>query len=289
MPRWEDLPPDQRDALQLVARSGSYAGLGAAEDVVRARALAAAEALAPPPPGIALEESAAVVDRVLGVAGGDAASLSPPARRWSRQLRAALAPALGGAAPTEAAAPAPARARRRRSRPRPPGSVLVGAGVLAAALAALGLAIALGGDDSKKGSSARASTTPKTRSTQAAGDVAVRSQANLTAPGGGAAKAVVQLLTQGKTSAFQVVAQGITERPGTYVALWAQGGSTATPLAAVTNAKIEKGRFSGVTSAPPDLGRYDTLLLTRESERADRAPTTPSSDVVAQGTLDVRR
>src|SRR3954454_429428 len=110
MSAWHDLPPAQRAVLELVvARGKDYAQirtlLGVSEETVRARVLASAEALAPPPPGVPPAESAAVVDHVLGVTPGDIGSLSAPAQRWARRLRAALAPATGGDAPAAATMP----------------------------------------------------------------------------------------------------------------------------------------------------------------------------------------
>src|SRR4051812_5608857 len=101
MSAWHDLPPAQRAVLELVvARGKNYAEigtlLGLSDETVRTRVLASAEALAPPPPGVSPAESAAVVDRVLGVAPGGGRALSAPAQRWARRLRAALAPATGG-------------------------------------------------------------------------------------------------------------------------------------------------------------------------------------------------
>src|SRR3954454_16626920 len=145
MSAWHDLSPAQRAVLELVvARGKDYAQigklLGVSEETVRSRVLASAKALAPPPPGVSVGESAAVVDHVLGVAPGGLGSLSAPAQRWARRLRAALAPASGGDAPAAAAAPTRSTARRP-----PRAALLAGAGVLAAALVALLLVLTLSG------------------------------------------------------------------------------------------------------------------------------------------------
>jgi Sigma-70, region 4 len=293
MPGWNDLTPDERAALELVAgRKRTYAevarALGTSEEVARARVLAGAEALSPPPAALPREEAAAVVDHVLGAAPGDARTLSVPAQRWARRLRTALAP------PAPPAERAPRRAPRRPRLPRPGhlpagrGGLLVGAGVCTAGLLALVLVLLLSGGEGD-GERARASgtTTPRTTATQPSGQPEVRSQSNLTAPGGGAAKAVVQLLTQGEAAGFQITAQGVAERPGSYVALWAQGGSTATEVAAIENGKIAGGRINGLARVPANLNRYETLLLTREPSAGRRRPARPSGDVLARGALEV--
>jgi Sigma-70, region 4 len=176
--------------------------------------------------------------------------------------------------------------------------LLVGLGIFVAAL--LILLINGGGDDERASSGAGNTTsTPTAASSADAGASAsagagnlngfrVRTQVNLAPQGGGDALAIAQLVSRGEESGFAVTAQGLSERPGTYHALWLTGGPKPTILAAVTNDQIAKGRFTGLTRVPKDLKSYDRMQITRERiTRSKRPPANPSSDVILAGTLKV--
>jgi hypothetical protein len=199
----EALPSDQRAVLELVLRRGrSYDEIGAMLSIdragVRARALAALDALGPDAP-ISDERRHLITDYLLGALPGRVAdevrsmlAQSAAERAWARVVASELGPIAGSAlpeipveatSPARAAAPAATRPagapprpapkpRPRATRPssRAGGRVVLGlGGVLAVAVVVVLVIVLSGGGGNKAAPAANSASRPPTSSSASSG------------------------------------------------------------------------------------------------------------------------
>jgi hypothetical protein len=361
MAQLDDLPADQRAALQLILRQGrSYdeiAGLLKMEPrAVRERARSALDALGPADPeGLELDEQDEVADFLLGQQSAarraETRALlerSAPARAWARTVAAELrplggddlpeVPEEGGAAPAAAAvaagpapiaAPvpptrdhdhdldhddepvaAPARDPRttgagarvfggadrtpKRRSSRLGGLILLGALALALVGAIVALATSGGDDDDEPAASA------STPASTAAGSPIVGAVNLRAGEGGQGARGVLFALRQGEGVGLAISVERVqpaaTEQ-GPYYAIWYTGPGVPARRAGFPNPQPTTQadrRIQQLVPLPEQLTeprlenarRYDSLLVTRET---DRDPSAPGEVVLRGGLGELRR
>ncbi|MBI5106499.1 MAG: hypothetical protein HZB46_16195 [Solirubrobacterales bacterium] len=306
MPRFDDLPADQKAVLQLVLRQGrtyeEIAGLlRISPEAVRDRALNALDALGPDDAaGLPDEREDEIGDYLLSqqTASRRAATReylegSPDARAWARAVSNELRELAGDDLPEipaeqaevdEAFDALEARkaARVEREKSSRIGGVLLLAGlVLAIVAGVLALTGAFdGGDDN--GDKAASTSTAQTQ-TATGGQTQVDAQINLTPPDQGSkALGVANIVRQDNQRAIAVIGQDLPASPR-YV-LWLVNGSNAKFLGffpPVTGKGQAKGRLQGLVAAPDDIGNYKQLVVSRETNDKPSKPTT----IVLRGTL----
>jgi hypothetical protein len=276
MARIDELPPDQRAALQLLLKQGrSYDEIAQLlriePSAVRERARAALDALGPDDvDGLSLERQDEVADYLLGQ---QTASLrastrmfleeSAPGRAWARVVAGELRPMAGNNLPEIPAEAAEvdeafdALSARTAHRERTEKSSRVGGAILLVGLAlALLLAIllitgAFSGDDDDGGS---ASTGTQTTSTQN--------------------QRAVALVAQGLPRATQ----------NRFYAIWLYTSPQKAKFLGFPNPQPDQnGRIETGFGLPNDANQYERLVVTRETQERPRQPGT----IVLSGALDL--
>lgn len=319
------LPPDQRAVLQLVLRQGRAYGqlaelLKIDPRVVRERARIGAEALAPPPTELDVDDRVEVVDYLLGQdpLGRELLEESAPARGWAAELSGVLAPlareplpGVPGQAPGTSAVPPPGPAETPAAPERERGVLATAASSaadirssrLGGALLIGGIGIFVivlvvvlvnsgsgdsGGTSTPDTTTTAAQTTPATTSTTGTSTTGATPKtlgtANLKATQSGSkAVGVAQLLEQGTTAGFVVAAKGVTTVANTYHGVWLTGpGVKPLFLGSVRNQDVKTGRISAVAPVPKTIKSYDTMLITLETvTTSKKAPTTPGQTILS--------
>jgi hypothetical protein len=314
MARIDELPPDQRAALQLLLKQGrSYDEIAQLlriePSAVRERARAALDALGPDDvDGLSLERQDDVADYLLGQ---QSASLrastrafleeSAPGRAWARVVAGELRAGGHGFGdnlpeiPAEAAevdeafdalnARTAHREKTERSSRVGGAILLVGLG-LALVLAVLLITGAFSGDDDEGGGSA--STGTQTSQTQA-GEPQVEAQINLTKPEGqsGNAAGVAQVARQGGQRAVALVAQGLPRATrNRFYAIWLYTSPTKAKFLGFPNPQPDQnGRIETGFGLPNDANQYERLVVTRETQERPKQPGT----IVLGGALELPR
>lgn len=308
MARIDDLPADQRAALQLLLKQGrSYDEIAQLlridESAVRERARAALDNLGPDSvDDLSLEQQDQVADYLLGqqsasrrAATREFLETSASGRAWARVVAGELRSIAGddlpdipaeGAEVDEAFDALQARTTHREKTER---SSRIGGAILLAGLA-IGLVFIvllatgiIGGDDDEGGGSARTETT-STTSTQA--QPQVEAQINLTAPEGqgGDAAAVAQIARQGDQRAVALVAQGLPQaNRERFYAIWLYSSADKAKFLGFPNPQPTKdGRMETGFPLPEDAGQYTDLIVTRETQEQPKQPGT----IVLRGKLE---
>ena len=308
MARIDDLPADQRAALQLLLKQGrtydEIAQLLRIEpSAVRERARAALDALGPEDvEGLSLERQDEVADYLLGQQSAshraqtrEFLETSAPGRAWARVVAGELRPLAGGDLPEIPAEGAEvdqafdALQARTVHRERTEKSSKVGGAILLAGLAvALVVAIllitgALGGDDDNGGNE-RTATTSTTSTT---GQPQVEAQINLTAPEGSNSDAagVAQVARQGGQRAVALVAQGLPRaNRNRFYAIWLYTSPSQAEFLGFPNPQpTENGRIETGFGLPESASNFRELVITRETEEQPKQPGT----IVLRGRLDL--
>ena len=308
MARIDELPPDQRAALQLLLKQGrSYEEIAQLlriePSAVRERARAALDSLGPDDvDGLSLERQDEVADYLLGQQSASLRAAtrafleeSAPGRAWARVVAGELRPMAGDNLPEIPAEAAEvdeafdALSARTAHRERTEKSSRVGGAILLVGLAlALLLAIllitgAFSGDDDDGGGSA--STGTQTTSTQ--GEPQVEAQVNLTKPEGAAGNAagVAQIARQGNQRAVAMVAQGLPRATqNRFYAIWLYTSPQKSKFLGFPNPQPDQnGRIETGFGLPNDANQYERLIVTRETQERPKQPGT----IVLGGALDL--
>ena len=305
MARIDDLPADQRAALQLLLKQGrSYDEIAQLlridESAIRERARAALDNLGPESlEDLTLEQQDEIADYLLGqqsasrrAATRDFLERSPSGRAWARTVSGELRPIAGDNLPDIPAEAAEvdeafdALQARTSHRERTERSSRIGGAILLAGLAiALVFVVllvtgAIGGDD-EEDDNGRAETT-STTSTQAQPEV--EAQINLTAPGGrGDAAAVAPIARQGAQRAVALVAQGLpAANENRFYAIWLYTSPSKAKFLGFPNPQPAKdGRMETGFALPADARNYNELVVTRETVEQPKRPGT----IVLRGRL----
>ena len=296
MSRIDDLPADQRAALQLLLKQGrSYddiAGMLRIEpSAVRERARAALDALGPEDVGLTLDRQDEIADYLLGqqpasqrAATREFLEGSAAGRAWARVVSTELRPLAGDALPEipaeaaevdEAFGALQARTEHREQVQKSSklgGALLLGAVAIALAI---GIAFLVGGGDDDDDGGANATTTAAT--TAAAPQV--EAQVNLTPPEGqgGDAAGVAQVARQGNTRAVALVAQGLpAANRQRFYAIWLYTSPSNAQFLGFPDPQPsgEQGRIETGFALPAEASRYRRLIVTRETEEKPSQPGT---------------
>lgn len=309
MARIDDLPADQRAALQLLLKQGrSYDEIAQLlridESAVRERARSALDNLGPDAvEGLTLEQQDEVADYLLGqqsasrrAATREFLETSAAGRAWARVVAGELRPIAGDDLPDIPAEAAEvdeafdALQARTTHRERTERSSRVGGAILLAGLA-IGLVFlillitgAIGGDDDDPGSSS-AGTTKTTSTTSTQAEPQVEAQVNLTPPEGQDSKAaaVAQIARQGDQRAVALVAQGLpAANKDRFYAIWLYASPTKAKFLGFPNPQpTSKGRMEVGFPLENDASRYTDLIVTRETQESPKQPGT----IVLRGKL----
>lgn len=316
MARLDELAPDQRAVLQLLLKQDkTYEELATLlridADAVRERALGALDALGPRTgPDLDADRRAEIADYLLGQqsASGrqDTRELledSAPGRTWARGMAAELRPLAGdllpdipaeGAEVDEAFGALSAREARRaeaETSSRRGGILLLGA--LALAIAGIIILLVTSGGSDNSGDTAGGSslnTTPPTASTTSTSSTQPRitAQINLVPPGGKPASrlGVARLLEQQGQRVLAVEAQGLPPNTARLAyGMWVTGGPTGQSFLGYPQTAVAKnGRLAFAAAGVPDITKYKTLLLTRESATSRSLPKSPG-EVMLSGSI----
>jgi hypothetical protein len=305
MARIDDLPADQRAALQLLLKQGrSYDEIAQLlridESAVRERARAALDGLGPQDlEDLSLEQQDEIADYLLGqqtasrrAATREFLETSASGRAWARVVAGELRPLAGDDLPDIPAEAAEvdeafdALQARTTHRERTQRSSRVGGAILLAGLA-IGLVVAIlaiagvfSGDDGDDGDEAR---TTATTSTQA--QPQVEAQINLTPPEGSSseAAAVAQIARQGDQRAVALVAQGLERaNENRFYAIWLYTSPSRAKFLGFPNPQpTSNGRMETGFALPGDANRYQELVVTRETQEQPKRPGT----IVLRGRL----
>jgi Sigma-70, region 4 len=306
MARIDDLPADQRAALQLLLKQGrSYDEIAQLlridESAVRERARAALDHLGPDDvEDLTLEQQDEIADYLLGqqsasrrAATRELLETSAPGRAWARVVAGELRPLAGDDLPEIPAEAAEvdeafdALQARTTHRERTQRSSRVGGAILLAGLA-IGLVVAIlaiagvfsGDDGDDDGGGTR---TTATTSTQA--QPQVEAQINLTPPEGqgGDAAAVAQIARQGDQRAVALVAQGLQQASeNRFYAIWLYTSPTRAKFLGFPNPQpTSNGRMETGFALPNDANQYRELVVTRETQEEPKQPGT----IVLRGAL----
>ena len=308
MARIDELPADQRAALQLLLKQGrSYDEIAQLlridESAVRERARAALDNLGPDSvDDLTLEQQDEVADYLLGqqsaarrAATREFLERSPAGRAWARVVAGELRPIAGDDLPDIPAEAAEvdeafeALHARTTHRERTQKSSRVGGALLLAGLA-IGLVFivllatgTIGGDDGDGGGDNGGTETTATTSTQA--QPQVEAQINLTPPEGqgGDAAAVAQIARQGDQRAVALVAQGLERATeNRFYAIWLYSSASKAKFLGFPNPQpTNNGRMETGFALPEDANQYDSLVVTRETEEQPKRPGT----IVLRGQL----
>jgi hypothetical protein len=304
----DELPADQRAALQLLLKQGrTYDEIAQLlridESAVRERARAALDALGPDSvENLSLERQDEVADYLLGqqsasqrAATREFLESSAPGRAWARAVAGELRELAGdslpeipaeGAEVEEAFDALQARTTHREKVER---SSKVGGAILLVALAAILLVAILlltgafsGGDDDEGGSARTTSTTSTQAQPQA------EAQVNLTPPEGrgGNAAGVAQIVRQGDQRAVALVAQGLpAANARRFYAIWLYTSPSNAQFLGFPNPQPEgkEGRMETGFGLPENASNYRELIVTRETVEEPKRPGT----IVLRGRLEL--
>jgi hypothetical protein len=295
MSRSDELPPDQRATLSLLLRQRkSYADvasmLGISEGAVHDRAHAALAVLAPRQAReLNAERRSEIADYILGQQAGlgervrtrTFLSGSDAGRAWAHALTAELAeladgslPEIPPAASASAAGPASGEDRLREAAENAisedtfspssalPSSRVGGALLLAVIVAAIVVAIVLlneGGSSSHK----TATTTTTTKTTTGAREtarIALHSPSRISRSIG-----VVQIIGEGETRAFYVVAEHMSPSRGFFYAVWLYNSPTSALALGKAPPVGSNERLEGGGRLPSNAATFQDILVTRET------------------------
>ena len=298
----DDLPADQRAALQLLLKQGrSYeeiAGLLRIEpSAVRERARAALDSLGPDDvDGLELSQQDEVADYLLGQQSASQRAAtrqflesSAPGRAWARVVAGELRPLAGDDLPEipaeaaeveEAFDALEARTVHREKAERSSkvgGALLLGALAIALLLGILALTGAFSGDDDE-GGSGRAETTGTTATTGTGGTPQVEAQVNLTPPEGSNSQAagVAQIARQGGQRAVALVGQGLPRATqNRFYAIWLYTSPSKAKFLGFPNPQPDQnGRLETGFGLPNDARNFERLVVTRETQERPGRPGT---------------
>jgi hypothetical protein len=265
---------------------------------------------------LSAERREEVGDYLLGQRSGVAERLatrtflegSPEARAWASALAAELEPLAGEPLPeiparSSATAKAPStpsageeRARATpRSRSASPSSRRGGALLLGAIVVIVIVVVVLvssgGGSASKSSTSAASETgtastgttsTAGTSSTSAKGTQTAKAKEDkritLSSPEASSKSAgVAEVLSEGDQYAFYLAAQHLPASKGFFYAVWLYNSPSSFEALSRAPSVGSNGNLQGGALLPKDAGKYDTMLLTKET--ASR-PTSPGTIVL---------
>jgi hypothetical protein len=295
--RIDELPPDQRAALQLLLKQGrSYddiAGMLRIEpDAVRERARAALDALGPEDVGLTLERQDEIADYLLGqqpasqrAATREFLEGSAAGRAWARVVATELRPLAGDALPEIPAEAAEvdeafdALQARTEHREQVQKSSKLGGILLIAAVAILlvvGIIVLVsdGGDDGGGGSDAA-----ETTATTQAPTPQVEATIELQRPEGqgGRAEGAAQVARQGGQRAVALVAQGLpAANQNRFYALWLYSSQEKAQFLGFPDPQPtgKQGRIETGFALPQDAANFDSIVVTRETRRRPETPGT---------------
>jgi hypothetical protein len=305
----ERLAGDQRAVLQLVLGQGRSYGeiagmLSIAPDEVRARALAALDALGPPTT-VPDADRDRIADYLLGqLAPADgrpvreALAGSAEQRAWARAVGTELEPLASGPLPPippdDPAAPAaPAAPRSSRTG----GIVLLSVLATAIIAAVVIFVVKPGGGSSKQpdpsatvaqsSAPGTASSSASSTTTSSSQTAAIVGQITLTPPtGGGQTKGVALVLRQGSLRGLGIEAEHVpptTTKPRTTYAVWLYNSpSDATLLGYFSKGVNKKGALGSTAALPANAAHYKYLIITLET--GDKTSKTPG-EVLLKGNL----
>ena len=299
MPRLDDLPADQRAALQLLLKQGrSYddiAGMLRIDaSAVRERARTALDALGPDDlADLPLERQDDIADFLLGQqsasrrqATREYLETSSDGRAWARVVSGELRPLAGdnlpeipaeGAEVDEAFGALSARTRHRsqaQQSSRVGGMILLGGLAIALVVLVLLLTGALGGDDNGGGD--RASDGGAATTSTNAAEPQIEAQLNLQPPQGTQSDAagVAVIANQGDQRVVQLIAQGLQQaNRNRFYAIWLYSSQEkARNLGFPDPQPDRQGRMQAQFELPKDSGEYTDLVITRETEAEPEQP-----------------
>jgi hypothetical protein len=300
----DQLPPDQRAALQLLLRQGkSYediAGLLRIEpSAVRERARAGLDALGPEDVGLTLERQDEIADYLLGqqpasqrAATREFLEGSAAGRAWARVVAGELRSLAGDNLPDipaeaaevdEAFDALQARTDHREQMQRSSrlGGALLLAGIAIALVVAIALLVGGGDDDDSPDRPASTPTNTQTNGQQPQ----VEAQVNLQPPegAGGNAAGVAQVARQGGQRAVALVAQGLpAANRNRFYAIWLYTSQERNQFLGFPNPQPDRnGRIETGFGLPEQARRFRELIVTRETEEQPRRPGT----IVLRGEL----
>lgn len=295
----DSLPADQRAVLELVLRQGRGYDeierlLAIDRTAVRARALAAVDAIGPPT-ALGAPKRALIADYVLGqlpprVAADVAAGLerSPDERTWAQALVSELAPVASRPMPE-----IPGGSSHDERPPRPSsrlgGAILLGAGAVVAIAVAVFL-LTQGGSNHHK-TTPRATTSvqasvPTTTASTTTTQPKILGQVNLLPPNGkGRAKGIAEVIAESGKLAVLIVASGLTPNTKRDVyAVWLYSSSSReVRVGFVTPGVGSNGRVERLGLLPSNAASYTRLMVTLEPQPP---PSTPGT-VVLTGALKI--
>lgn len=310
MARIDELPADQRAALQLLLKQGrtydEIAQLLRIEpSAVRERARAALDSLGPEDvDDLPLEDQDEIADYLLGQQSAsqrahtrELLERSAPGRAWARVVASELRPMAGDNLPdipSEAAEVDEAfdalqartvhRERTQKSS-RLGGAILLAGLAIALAVAVLAITGVFSGDDDDNGGS-RANTTTNASTT---GEPTVEAQINLTPPEGSGSEAagVAQIARQGNQRAVALVGQGLqAANRQRFYAIWLYTSPTQAEFLGFPNPQPDQnGRIETGFGLPNSASRFRELVVTRETQERPRRPGT----IVLRGRLNLPR
>ena len=298
MPRVDDLPADQRAALQLLLKQGrSYddiAGMLRIDpSAVRERARSALDALGPDDlDDLPLERQDDIADFLLGQqsaskrqATREFLETSSDGRAWARIVSGELRPLAGDNLPEipaeaaevdEAFDALSARTQHRRQTQqssRVGGMILLGGLAVALVVLVLLLTGALGGDDDEGGESASTGTTPTTTN---AAEPKIEAQLNLQPPQGTESDAagVAVVATQGEQRVMQLIAQGLQQaNRNRFYAIWLYTSQEKARNLGFPDPQPDKqGRMQAQFALPDNADEFSELVITRETQAEPKQP-----------------
>jgi hypothetical protein len=324
----DTLPGDQRAVLELVVRRGRGYDeierlLSIDRTAVRARALAALDALGPPT-SVPAARRALLADYLLGQLPPRVSdevrrrlSESPEERAWASAIESELAPVASEPLPELPSEPMlelpskPVAAREPPSPAVPPseppgsepaerpasrlgGAVLLGAGALVA-IAVVVFLITRGSDQPPASAQSRTSSTVAAApSSGAAGSTPtttstatkVLGQVLMFPPGGkGKAKGAAAVVAVGTTDVVELAAYGLAANKHNVYAVWLYNSpSDEFRVGYYTPGVGRDGRLLARSVLPANAAHYKHLLLALEPEPAPNRPT----NIVLQGALSIR-
>lgn len=308
MPRIDELPADQRAALQLLLKQGrTYAEIAQLlrieERAVRERARAALDALGPEDvDDLDLSEQDDVADYLLGQqsASGRARTRrfleeSAAGRAWARTVAGELRPLAADGLPDIPSEPAEvdeafdALQKRTEHRQkteqssRVGGAILLGALAIVLVVAVLFVTGVIGGDDDDGGSADGGSGT-QTQTTPA-GQPSIEAQINLTPPQGSESKAlgVAQIAVQGEQRAVLLAGQNLqAANKDRFYAIWLYTRKDRAKFLGFPDPQpTSDGRLGTTFELPAEAKDYKDLVVTRETVEEPKTPGT----IVLQGPL----
>lgn len=311
MARIDDLPPDQRAALQLLLKqSRSYEEIADMLRIepraVRERARSALDALGPEDvDDLELDQQDDIADYLLGqqsasrrAATREFLEQSAAGRSWARVVVGELRAGGHGLGdnlpdiPAEAAevdeafgalqARTAHRERAQRSSKLGGAILLAGLGVLVAGVLALALGL-FGGDDDSDDERAATGTT----STQTSTTPSVEAQINLTPPEGaqGEAAGVAQIGREGNQRAVALAIQGLQRATQQrFYAVWLYTSPSKASFQGFLNPQPGKdGRVATGFPLPDNARGFRELVVTRETQERPKRPGT----IVLRGALEL--